>query len=85
MVDVDSAVRDACEAYPKNKKNKGLWSFFTPRSRPILFPEFQKFGFPRDSQMAPMTLTLFEISNTNSAVFSASDCKLVGVVSKKKK
>ncbi|CAD6506531.1 BgTH12-07758 [Blumeria graminis f. sp. triticale] len=55
MVDVDSAVRDACLAYPISKRKRSLWTFFQPKSRPISFPEAQKFVFPRDSQMAPMT------------------------------
>ncbi|CAD6504752.1 BgTH12-00255 [Blumeria graminis f. sp. triticale] len=84
MVDVNSAVRDACVAYPKNKRTKSLWTFFQQKTRPISFPEAQKFGFPRDSQMAPMTLSFLEFFGTNSVVFSASDCKLLGLVSKKK-
>ncbi|CAD6505519.1 BgTH12-01009 [Blumeria graminis f. sp. triticale] len=75
-------VKDACEAHSNVRKPKNIVLNYTMAKHPMEFIRAQEFGYPNNTMIVELPLSLFEILNLNYVAFSPMDCKILGVVSK---
>ncbi|SZF06166.1 unnamed protein product [Blumeria hordei] len=76
-------VKDACEANPIVRKPGSIVPNSTMAKHPMEFIRAKEFGYPNDTMIVELPLSLFEIINLNYVAFTPADCKILGVVSKK--